>query len=36
MSDLAQGSDLDMELEEFILDYVDQEENDEQSVITVS
>jgi hypothetical protein len=32
----VQGSDLDMELEEFILDYVDQQENDEQSVITVS
>ena len=36
MSDFAQCSEPDMELEEFILDYVDQQENYEQSVVTVS
>ena len=34
MSDVGQCSDPDMELEEFILDFVDLQENDEQSEIT--
>ena len=36
MSNLANGSDGDDELTEFILDYVDPEENDEESSIGVS
>ena len=36
MSDVGQCSDPDMELEEFILDYIDPDENDEASVQTVS
>ena len=36
MSDDAECSDPDMELEEFILDFADPDENDEHSIKTVS
>ena len=36
MSNLANASDDDDELTEFILDYVDPEENDEESAVAVS
>ena len=36
MSNLANASDEDDELTEFILDYVDPEENDEESAVAVS